>query len=197
MVDATPGQRVTLLTISSLALVKLDSTLVDAANAHLARHVMESGRDGHHWLPYDPRTRTKLPSMDAVSLLKGFDEVGWERWYVVVDQAEQVVGHASLTGARFDRGLHRCVLGMGLEQPYWRQGWGDRLLRKVINLALDVQSLDWLDLRVLGSNAPAISLYKKHGFREVARVPDYCRIDGHPEDDVLMTLELAPQRKTP
>ena len=175
----------------ALKLATLNRSLVDATNEHLARHVLESGRHGVHWVPYDPTTRPTPPSLSAASLERAYDEVGWERWTVVAETDNRIVGHVSLTGASFGRGLHRCELGMGLERPYWRQGLGHRLLSTAVQQARSIPTVDWLDLRVLGSNGPAIALYLKHGFEEIARVPDFCRIEGRPEDDVLMTLRVA------
>lgn len=173
-----------------LELVALTPCLVEAANQHLARHVLESGRYGVHWLPYDPLTRVHPPALNADALSTGYDQVGWERGHVVLDDSRQVVGHASLQGANFDRGLHRCELGMGLEHPYWRQGYGDKLLKAAITLARSIPTVDWLDLRVLGSNEPAVNLYRKHGFKEVSRIEDFCRIDGQPMADVVMSLRV-------
>lgn len=50
------------------------------------------------------------------------------------------------------------------------------------------KGLSFLTLEVRVSNAPAIALYEKHGFRQVGRRKNYYE---HPrEDAVLMTLEL-------
>ncbi|MEM6710354.1 MAG: GNAT family N-acetyltransferase [Pseudomonadota bacterium] len=171
-----------------MKLVELDPAGVAAANAHLARHVRESGRYGVHWIPYDPVERGTRPFLLAEALSKATDELGWERWIVVHNDSAETVGHAFLKGASFGYGQHRCELGMGLEQPYWRRGLGSRLLRWVVERAQAIATVDWLDLRVLGGNAPAIALYQRFGFEETARVPDFCRIQGDRIAEVRMSL---------
>lgn len=115
---------------------------------------------------------------------------------MVVDSNEQVVGHLSLKGGRFDRGIHRCELGMGLEFGYWRLGLGAQLLKIAIEQAQSVATLDWLDLRAIHNNQPAINLYLKHGFAEVSRIPDFCRIDAQPVDDIFMSLWVGSPRSS-
>ena len=168
----------------------LDPARIGETNEHLARHVHESGRFGVHWLPYDPQTMPSPPSVNESGLHRDFDEVGWERWYVVINKSDQIVGHLSLTGGRFDRGLHRCELGMGLEHPYWRRGLGTELLTEAIAYARQIPTVDWLDLRVIGINTPGLHLYRRMGFTEISRVPDFCRIDGAPVDDVFMSIRV-------
>ena len=171
-------------------IIPLTTKLISNANQHLARHVLESGQFGVHWLPYDPTTMTRLPSIHSEGLALDYDQPGWERWHVAIKSDETVVGHIALKGGKFDRGLHRCELMMGLEQPYWRQNLGTRLLTIVIEEAGAIKRVDWLDLRVISLNQPAVSLYTKHGFKEVSRIPDFCRIDGMPVDDILMSINV-------
>ena len=173
-----------------LDIIPLTEDLIDRTNQHLARHVLESGQHGIHWLPYDPSTMARSPSINSDALALGYNEPGWERWHVVVAANKSVVGHIALKGAKFDRGLHRCELMMGLEQPCWRQKLGTRLLKVVVEEASAVEHVEWLDLRVISLNQPAINLYTKHGFKEIARVPDFCRIEGLPVDDILMSINV-------
>ena len=169
-------------------IVPLDPALVEATNRHLGRHVLESGRHGIHWLPYDPKQMAEPPRVRADALDLDYQTVGWGRWYVVTVDADNVVGHLSLKGGKFDRGLHRCELGMGLEHPYRQQGLGTQLMTLAIGHAKATLGIDWLDLRVLSLNTPGIHLYLQHGFEEVSRIPDFCRIDGQAADDLFMSI---------
>lgn len=168
--------------------IQLDQ--INAVEAHLKRHILESGKHGVHWLPYDPKTWTSPMRVPVHALNMASTEVRWQRWFVVTNEASEVVGHLSIKGARFDRGLHRCELGMGLEFPYWRKGLGTQLLDLAIEEARSLSNVEYLDLRVISLNTPGINLYEKHGFSEVSRIEDFCRIDGQPVADILMTISV-------
>ena len=174
----------------NLSILPLGSDHIALADQHLLRHVYQSGQYGVHWLPYDPATLTNPPSINPTSLTLDYDSVAWDRWWGVFTPDDKMIGHTYLRGAKFTWGLHRCELGMGLEYPHWQQGLGTQLLTIAIEHANSVKSLDWIDLHVLGGNQPAINLYAKHGFNEISRVPDFCRIDGTPTDDILMSLRV-------
>lgn len=162
-----------------------------SVDEHLLRHIAESGRHGIHWLPFEPLKLINPPTVSVEGLDLAEDIVGWQRWYAVLDVDRRVVGHLSLKGSRFDRALHRTELGMGLEHPYRGLGLGSELVALAINKAKNMASVNWLDLHVLSCNEPGIGLYLKFGFQEVSRVPDFCRIDGEPMDDVFMSLDVT------
>jgi ribosomal protein S18 acetylase RimI-like enzyme len=52
------------------------------------------------------------------------------------------------------------------------------------------EGLDWLDLEVLSSNAPARALYLDCGFRQSGNIPDMFRIDGEQLAYTMMSLRL-------
>lgn len=67
-----------------------------------------------------------------------------------------------------------------------RQGVADALLSAITGFGRE--NLSRLTLEVRASNAPAIALYEKHGFRGVGRRKNYYTAPR--EDAVLMTLEF-------
>ena len=67
-----------------------------------------------------------------------------------------------------------------------RHGVGEALLSAIIGFGRD--NLSVLMLEVRASNAPAITLYEKHGFAVVGRRKNY--YDAPKEDAILMTLEF-------
>lgn len=99
-----------------------------------------------------------------------------------VTETGDVVGYA---------GLH-CVLDEGyidnvaVRPEYRRQGVAGELLRAFLRFG--AAKLAFLTLEVRASNAPAIALYAKHGFREVGRRKNY--YSAPTEDALLMTLEF-------
>lgn len=72
--------------------------------------------------------------------------------------------------------------------PLWRRrGVADALLDALIERARQ-KILSFLTLEVRESNAPAIALYEKHGFRSVGRRKNY--YEKPTEDAILMTRTL-------
>ena len=72
--------------------------------------------------------------------------------------------------------------------PLWRRrGVADALLDALIEQA-GQKMLSFLTLEVRASNAPAIALYEKHGFRAVGRRKNY--YEKPAEDAILMTRTL-------
>ena len=69
-----------------------------------------------------------------------------------------------------------------------RRGVADVLLSALT--AFGRARLACLMLEVRASNAPAIALYEKHGFRAVGRRKNY--YDAPREDAILMTLKFGP-----
>ena len=73
--------------------------------------------------------------------------------------------------------------------PQWRrQGVADALLDALTEQARQ-KLLSFLTLEVRESNAPAIALYEKHGFRAVGRRKSYS--EKPREDAILMTRTLG------
>jgi len=72
--------------------------------------------------------------------------------------------------------------------PVWRrQGVADALLTELEQRGRKLL-LSFLTLEVRESNAPAIALYEKHGYRSVGRRKNY--YEKPTEDAILMTLTL-------
>ena len=115
---------------------------------------------------------------------------GWQRWFVAVTARGSIVGHVDLKGSRLKTGMHRCLLGIGIERGYRRRGLGRRLMTAAIEFARSAESLSWVDLAVFANNAPARALYKTLGFVEIGTLEDRFRIEGLAIDDVMMSLKV-------
>lgn len=68
-----------------------------------------------------------------------------------------------------------------------RKGIGNALLKKVVSLSLEM-NMSFVTLEVRVSNAPAISLYEKNGFKIVGKRKEY--YSDNKEDAYIMTLAL-------
>ena len=83
------------------------------------------------------------------------------------------------------------LLNIAVHTACRRQGIGGFLLSKMVAVGRsEGAEVAWLEVRP--SNLPAISLYRKTGFREVGRRPGY--YDDTREDAIIMSLRLNPTR---
>ncbi len=82
------------------------------------------------------------------------------------------------------------LLLIGTAPEVQRQGFGGRLLRRILAEAAD-RGARSVFLEVRRSNEAAISLYRKAGFVESGLRRGYYRTAGGREDALLMTLRLG------
>lgn len=80
---------------------------------------------------------------------------------------------------------HSAVLGMGLLPGYRGQGLGGRLLSATLEGGRE-RGLRRIELIVRTDNAPAIALYRRHGFVVEGTCRQYLSLDGVDHDALLM-----------
>lgn len=84
--------------------------------------------------------------------------------------------------------LNLCVA------PAWQgMGYGQRLLRRMIDVAR-WHVAERMLLEVRPSNAAAVHIYRRHGFRMVGKRPRYYPARDGREDALVMALRLRPQQ---
>ena len=103
---------------------------------------------------------------------------------VIVAEGEDgsVLGYAGVSTV-LDEGY---VNNVAVDPQLRRQGVADGLIAALARFGR--AKLAFLTLEVRASNAPAIALYRKHGFREAGRRNNY--YDDPREDAIIMTLEF-------
>jgi ribosomal protein S18 acetylase RimI-like enzyme len=84
---------------------------------------------------------------------------------------------------------HSGLLGMGVIAQYRGNGIGNALLRAVIESAR-ARGLVRVELTVREKNLPALTLYRKVGFRVEGIKQKAVRLDGEYENNILMALIL-------
>ena len=103
--------------------------------------------------------------------------------FIVAEDGEGgVLGYAGLQVV-LDEGY---IDNIAVEEAARRHGVGDALLD--VFCRFGQAHLSFLTLEVRASNAPAIALYEKLGFRQVGRRKNYYRAEH--EDALLMTVEF-------
>jgi len=85
------------------------------------------------------------------------------------------------------RTRHRGRLGISVQAPYRRLGVGEALLETLLTWAKVEPELERVELSVFAHNGRAISLYRKPGFQEEARLSRAFKLaNGAYYDDVMM-----------
>lgn len=112
--------------------------------------------------------------------------------YLLAEYNNIIIGSADINLLIW-RQSHVGNFGIAISKDYRRIGLGKYLSREIIKLAKKQfkSSLKIIKLSVLPTNKPAKNLYKKLGFKEVARVPDQNQYKGKLVDDVIMLLYLS------
>jgi ribosomal-protein-alanine acetyltransferase len=97
----------------------------------------------------------------------------------------EMVGYAVLMPAMDE--AHLLTLGIAAESQ--RKGLGKELLQNMMNLARGI-GMRRIILEVRPSNAAAVALYRKGGFREIGMRRGYYAAGTGREDAIVMELEL-------
>ena len=100
----------------------------------------------------------------------------------------EIIGTASLN-RKPGRMYHRAEFGISLKKAWWGCGAASALTEAVLAFAKE-NGFEQLNLEVRSSNARAIRLYEKHGFRKLCTFPRFFKINGEYIDFDLMNLEL-------
>lgn len=110
---------------------------------------------------------------------------GFTGWVVEIDQ--KIIGFiiVSLT-------LDEChVLNICVAQPWQRQGWGRKLLERVLQEARQ-HGLAMAYLEVRRSNTRAISLYQKMQFQQIGERKGYYPTVAGDEDALVFAISIRP-----
>jgi ribosomal protein S18 acetylase RimI-like enzyme len=78
---------------------------------------------------------------------------------------------------------------MYVSPSYHGKGIAKELLKLTISKAFSDSNLEFITLGVVRSNAPAIDLYQKHGFKQYGVLPNYYKNGDSYEDMVFMKLD--------
>jgi len=110
-------------------------------------------------------------------------EAGYSAW--ITRLAGDLVGYAVMMRVIDETHL----LNISVAREWQGKGYGAALLHHLFEVARHMHTTHML-LEVRPSNAPAIALYRKSGFRQVARRPDYYPAVKGREDALLMCAAL-------
>lgn len=113
------------------------------------------------------------------------DSINSGYYCLVLDLDGRIFGYGVMTIGAEEAHLLTLSIAAGSQ----RKGWGERLLRHFIQIAIDQRARSmFLDVRE--SNHAATRLYERIGFRQVGRRRDYYPAMGGREDSLVMELML-------
>lgn len=104
---------------------------------------------------------------------------------IVLQRDDAVAGYAILSIAAGE--AH--ILNLCVDPVYRRLGYGDRLLDEIL-MRTRAASVREIFLEVRPSNATALSLYRKKGFRQIANRRAYYQSRHGREDAAVLSLVL-------
>lgn len=105
----------------------------------------------------------RLPHQTPETTRKRLESLGPGDVSLVAVLGGAIVGNAGLDRFSGRRG-HAASLGMGVHDAHKSRGIGTALLCELLDLADNWLGLRRLELTVYADNAPAVALYRKHGF---------------------------------
>lgn len=104
---------------------------------------------------------------------------------VVLDRDLELVGYGILSVAAGE--AH--ILNLCVDEGFRKMGYGDRLLEEILTLAASAD-VKQVFLEVRPSNAAAMALYRRKGFRQIAERPAYYQADEGREDAAVLSLMM-------
>ncbi len=111
------------------------------------------------------------------------ESLGNSTAFLVFEESGKVLGYAGLQIV-LDEGY---VTNIAVTKPARGRGIGKSLVQSLISLAHE-KELAFISLEVRQSNTPAISLYKKCGFKDFGKRKNFYQ--NPTEDAVIMTKEF-------
>jgi ribosomal protein S18 acetylase RimI-like enzyme len=102
----------------------------------------------------------------------------------------RIIGNASI-GLKKNKQKHVGVFGISVAKDYRGIGLGKKLMELIIKLAEKrLKGMEIIELGVFKTNKIGIRLYKKMGFKKVARIPNAIKFEGKYIDEYLMQKYL-------
>lgn len=104
---------------------------------------------------------------------------------IVLERAERVAGYGILSIAAGE--AH--ILNLCVDPAHRAHGYGELLLDAIIGIARDAE-VEEIFLEVRPSNRTALALYRKKGFHQIARRPEYYQAQDGREDAAVFSKKL-------
>jgi ribosomal protein S18 acetylase RimI-like enzyme len=87
------------------------------------------------------------------------------------------------------RQSHVATVGLGVKREYRRLGVATAMMRTILDIGKKDKDIKVIYLDVYENNKPAIKLYKKLGFKKVAKLKNRVQYKGKLRDQLIMDFE--------
>ena len=129
----------------------------------------------------------QLPLPSPEMWRKRLAELPQDEYLLVAETGGRVVGNAGVHAAsKSPRRRHAGYIGMAVHDDWHGKGVGTALLAAIIDIADNWLDYRRLELTVYTDNAPALALYRKHGFEIEGTLRDYAYRNGRFVDAYCM-----------
>lgn len=110
---------------------------------------------------------------------------------VIAEHDDQIIGLTDISLDRHRRN-HIGILGISIRAGYRGIGLGKYIMEEVIKLTKTELNPKprMIQLEVYANNKPAIGLYKRMGFKQVAKLPKQIQYKGKLIDEIVMIKYL-------
>lgn len=160
---------------------------------YLKKHLSENGDNDVFFLPLTQEQSKFSPEWEdkfKIGLNKKIGETGWRKLWLAINEDNTIVGHVDIRSRSELNTEHRVMLGMGTDLDFRNRKIGQQLLIYIIEHCKKQSTMSWLDLEVMGSNTPAITMYEKMGFQLLSSIPDMFRFNNQSYEYKSMTLKV-------
>jgi len=112
-----------------------------------------------------------------------------ERIMLIAQEGKKIVGITSVT-LKKGRQSHVGEFGISVRREYRGMGLGKFLMKEVLKLAKKRLKPKIIRLSVFANNKIAQSLYKKFGFKKIAKIPKQIHYKRKFVDEIVMIKEI-------
>jgi len=153
------------------------------SNVREARDFMNACVAENLMLLMDKKITIQEEKKQVIGFIQKMDE--GRGAYLVAEADKKIVGICSLERQPY-RQNHIAKFGIAVLTDYQGIGIGTELAKRTLKLAKEMRGLEIIELSAFAINDKAIDFYKKLGFKEVARIPNYFKYDGKSVDGIVM-----------
>ncbi|MBB6217047.1 RimJ/RimL family protein N-acetyltransferase [Anaerosolibacter carboniphilus] len=115
--------------------------------------------------------------------------------FAIVDiEKDELIGNIGFPKLDYMNRVAELGIFIG-NKDYWGKGYGTEAIHLLLDFGFNILNLHNIYLRVFSYNQPAISCYKKAGFKEAGRIRESKEIAGEKYDEIYMdvlTREFQP-----
>lgn len=160
----------------------------DLSRAEEFTKFINSFVDEDAMIAMDKKISLKEEKEFLLNALKGFKKKNFV--YMIAECDGKIAGSSRIVLGR-GRGRHVGVFGITIRKDYRGIGLGTKLMTEMIKFSKAyLKDLKIIELRVFEGNKVAMGLYKKMGFKKIAKLPKYRRLKGKFIDEYIMIKEV-------